>query len=273
MMAETPNPGPAAAPKTAPPPPGLPAPWCGTAPPADAIAHLAARHARAGSGIIRVLNGMGGVLEDRLAALPPEARTRIEAITRMALEQGYGLAQRTPAMAARDPRTANALAAFTGAAGGMGGVATAIAELPVTITLILRAVQEVATAHGFDTQTEAIRRETLRVFGAGGPLARDDGVDTAFITARLTLTGPGLSGTIATVAPRLAASLGPKVVAQAVPVLGAVAGAGINVAYMRYFREMAEVRFGLLALASTHDPALVLARFNEAAAPTRLPPR
>lgn len=248
---------------------GLPAPMRARLPPADAITHLADRHRRAQGGFVALLNGMGGVLEQRLAGLPPEVRTTIEAITRRALEQGYGLARRTPAIAGRDPRTATALAALSGAAGGVGGVATALAELPLTITLILRALQEVAAAHGFDPEAEAIRRETLRVFGAGGPLARDDGVDTAFITARLTLTGPGIVGMIGTVAPRLAISLGPKVVAQGVPVLGALAGAGINATYMRYYREMGEVRFGLLSLAASHDPDRVLAAFNAAAREAR----
>lgn len=247
--------------------------WRAPGPPADAIAHLAARHARASGGAITVLNSFGGALESRLSNLPPEARNRIEAITRAALEQGYGLARRAPPLTGRDGAASTALAALMGAAGGIGGLTTAIAELPVTIMLILHALQEVAQRHGFDPDNEAVRRETLRVFGSGGPLARDDGVDTAFITARLTLTGPGLAGMIATVAPRLAATLGPKVVAQSVPVLGAVAGAGINAAYMRYFRDMAEVRFGLLSLATQHDPADVLSAFRAAADPRHLPAR
>ena len=53
--------------------------------------------------------------------------------------------------------------------------------------------------------------------------------------------------------------------AQTIPVLGAAAGAGLNLAYVRYYREMAHVRFGLLKLAQSHDPQLVSRAFARAA--------
>ena len=59
--------------------------------------------------------------------------------------------------------------------------------------------------------------------------------------------------------------LGQKLAAQAVPVLGAVTGAGINYAFMDYFQEMAHVRFGLRRLGQTHDPKVIAAAFRRAA--------
>ena len=53
----------------------------------------------------------------------------------------------------------------------------------------------------------------------------------------MTITGATLNRVIATVAPRFATVLGEKLAAQAVPLLGSVAGAGINYAFVRYYRK------------------------------------
>jgi hypothetical protein len=241
------------------------------APPPDAaIAALAARYRGANGGVMALVNGLGGQIEHQMQALPDSVRDRIDRAIRMALEGAYGAARLGAAGPAVGTRAQTALATLSGGLGGLGGLPTAIAELPVAVTLILRAIQRVAEAHGFDPSDPATRREVLRVFGAGSPLAADDGANSAFIGARLTLTGPALHRMIAAVVPRLAAALGQKLATQAVPVLGALAGAGLNAAYLSYYREMAEVRFGLLALARRHDPAAVLAAFRAAAEPPRL---
>ena len=83
-------------------------------------------------------------------------------------------------------------------------------------------------------------------------------------------TESALEGVIATVAPRLAAALGQKLAAQAVPVLGAVSGAALNAAFLRYYREVARIRFALMRLAVQHGGAAVAARFAEATAAPRL---
>lgn len=228
-------------------------------PAASEIARLAARYRAAGGGILTLVTGFGGRVETRLKALPAPLRHRLDALAHAALTRSYGLAARG---GTRLPGGHVALASLGGALGGAAGLPGAIAELPATVTLILHAIQNSARQHGFDPESDAIRRESLRVFGAGSPLAADDGVDTAFIGARLTLTGPALHGMLTAVAPRLATALGPKLAAQSVPVLGAIAGAGLNAAYMQYYRDMADIRFGLLALARRHDPAAVMAAFR-----------
>ena len=71
-------------------------------------------------------------------------------------------------------------------------------------------MQDVAAAHGEDPASVETRLECLRIFGAGGPGEGDDGIDTSFIGARLSLTGPALNAMLARVAPRFAAMLGQK---------------------------------------------------------------
>lgn len=236
------------------------------------IAALADRAARAGGRRMVLLNKLGGSVEQRLKLLPDGVRAQVLAVTGAALAQACGLAAHSTRLGRIGGRGHMALAGLSGAVGGLGGLATAVAELPVTITLILRAIHEVAEDHGFDPRAPEVRREALRVFASGSPLAADDGVNTAFIGSRLTLTGPALHSMIATVAPKLAAALGQKLAAQAIPVLGAVAGAGLNLTFVDYYRDLAHVRFGLLRLAQTHDPQLVARAFARAAGAGTLPP-
>jgi hypothetical protein len=238
--------------------------------PSAEIALLAARYRRANGPVISLMNRLGGRVEDRLGALPPEVRARIERVTRLALERGYHLAASGRHAPDFGPRGPMALAALTGAAGGAGGLATSIAELPVTIAVILHAIRRAAAEEGFDPDDPAIRLEALRVFAAGSPLAADDGVNTAFLGVRMAVTGPALQRILASVAPRLAAALGQKLMAQAVPVLGAVAGAGLNAAFLGYYREVAHVRFGLLRLSEGHGAERVIAAFGKAVQPARI---
>jgi hypothetical protein len=95
-------------------------------------------------------------------------------------------------------------------------------------------------------------------------------VNTSFLTARLTLTGSAVQNLIASVAPKLAAVLGQRLAAQAVPVLGAVTGAALNAAFLSYYREVARIRFALLRLAEVHGAEPMLAAFAAAVEPPKI---
>ena len=228
---------------------------------------LARRYARANGPVMRLVNGLGTKLESQLSVVPERYRGQIERAVAQGLETAYGLAARAPDMGERGPVVA---VMASGAAGGAGGLATSIAELPVTVTLMLNAIRGEARAAGFDPDAPAIRVECLRVFGAGSPLASDDGVNTSFITARLSITGQAVQNIITTIAPKLAAVLGQKVAAQAVPVLGAVSGAALNAAFLSYYREIARIRFALLRLAEVHGAEPVLEAFKAALEPPKI---
>ena len=231
------------------------------------IAELALRYQRANSPVMRLVNRIGGALENRMDMVPDPFRKQLEAATVRALEVAYGLAARTPALGGRGKVVA---VMASGAAGGAGGLATALAELPVTVTLFLHAIRAEARAAGLDPDVPGVREDCLRVFGAGSPLASDDGVNTGFFTARLAMTGPTVQNLITAIAPKLAAVLGQKLAAQSVPVVGAVTGAALNAAFLAYYCEIARIRFALLRLSQVHGAAPVLKAFTAAAEPPRV---
>ncbi|WP_415184163.1 EcsC family protein [Phaeovulum sp.] len=225
-----------------------------------ALDDLARRH-RAASGVgMQVMAYLGGSAENLLGKLPTRVRDGLEGATANALQTAFGAAKRSRGVVAdRSDWFNTALATAMGAAGGLGGLPGALAELPLTVTVLLRSIQGIAAEHGFDPDTDEGRIECLHVFASAGPLEADDGTDMGFFATRVTITGQTLQGLIARVAPRLSAVLGQKLAAQTAPVLGALAGAAVNYSFTSYYQEIARVHFGLKRLAqqSTIDEGLL----------------
>lgn len=234
---------------------------------AGEIETLARRYRRANGPVMRAVTRLGGSLESQMSLVPQALRDQLEQIIAQALEASYGMAGRAPDLGERGPMVA---IMASGAAGGAGGLATSLVELPVTVTVILNAIRSVAVEAGLDPNDPAVQAECLQIFGAGSPLAGDDGVNTSFLTARMTISGTAVRNLIATIAPRLAVVLGQKLAAQAVPVLGAVTGAALNAAFLSYYREIARIRFALLKLAEAHGTEAVLDAFRKAAEPPKV---
>ncbi|MDT1061633.1 EcsC family protein [Paracoccus sp. CPCC 101403] len=210
---------------------------------------LARRYLNAGGMAMELMNAVGGKAENLLDRLPKPVRSRMDRITLGVLDRSFSAASRSRGVLAdRGDWFNRMLSTTSGAVGGLAGIAGATLELPVTITLLLRAIMDIAAEHGFDPDSDLARREALHVFASAGPLADDEGADLGLVTARMTITGQTIQGLIAKVAPKLSASLAQKLAAQTVPILGAFAGAAINYNFTRYYQEVARVQFGLLRL-------------------------
>lgn len=163
----------------------------------DTLAELraVARLAADADGLVMKLAGMaGGAVGSLMERLPDGIRARLGELTEAALRESYRVAFRTHgengeglAGRASGPVWHRAATALTGAVGGLGGIATTFAELPVTTTLILRSIQEVARGQGEDLTNPEVRAACIAVFGLGGRGRADDDADTGLIAARLAL--------------------------------------------------------------------------------------
>ena len=230
------------------------------------LAALAKRYKGAQGIGMQVVGLLGGQAEGLLDKLPKPARDGLDAATLKALELSFSAAN---ASRGTVPDTGQWLTRLvtvtTGAAGGFGGISTALAELPVTTTVIQRAIQGIAAEYGFDPEDGDTRADCLRVFAAAGPMANDDNMDLSFLTLRTTITGATMQTLLKTIAPKLAVTLGKKLALQTVPVLGAVTGAAINYAFTSYYQDIAHVQFGLRKLAEDtgHDRAALIEEFKD----------
>lgn len=218
-----------------------------------AVADLARRARKVNGPVMRGLLALGGRAEQWFAALPAPARAAVDGMARALLERLYqGAGQARGALPDTGAFGHRFAAAASGAAGGSVGLASAMVELPATVMVMFAAMQREAAAAGFDPNAPEVRLACLEIFGSGRPGPGDDGINSTFLGARLGLNPASLQAVIGRVLPAFSAMLGKTLAGKAVPVIGAVAGAGINYAFTDYYQDVARVRFGLMRLAEDH---------------------
>lgn len=163
---------------------------------------------------------------------------------------------------------------LTGALGGAFGLPGLAVELPVTTTLMLRAIADVARQEGEDLESLETRLECLKVFGLSGRGSADDAAESGYFAARVALaravrgaaagaTAETLGRLIVRIAPRFEIAVGEKVAAQALPVLGAVGGAALNVAFTRHFQAIARAHFAVRRMERLHGEKVVRDAYEE----------
>lgn len=225
-------------------------------------------------GLVPRLSGWLGGRADRIVGMLGQGwRERVEAMVGDALGHAQNLAMlglegAVPGTTPRPSRTWLARVATTasGAATGLAGLPGVAIDIPFTTLTILRSIAEIARDEGEDIGSEEGRRACLEVLALGGPAASGDEVEIGYWTARLGLAGLNLSAVVPQAARMLGTVLSEKIVAQAVPVAGALAGAGLNYVFIRYYQQMARVHFTLRAIERAHGGDVRVARCLESMA-------
>ena len=77
-------------------------------------------------------------------------------------------------------KTNKFFAAVSGAVGGTFGFSALAIELPLSTTIMLRSVADIARSEGFDLDKVETKQACLEVFALGGPSENDNAVDTAY---------------------------------------------------------------------------------------------
>lgn len=172
------------------------------------------------------------------------------------------------------------LAAFTGAMGGAVGLASLPVELPLSTTIMLRSIADIARNEGENLRDPATALACLEVFALDGHSSDDHFLEGGYLAIRSLLaksvtdaarfmTTRGLAQQSAPAFVRLIGVLGArfgivvsqKAAAQAVPLIGAAAGAAINHAFAEHFQTLARGHFTMRRLERFYPPALVHAEY------------
>ena len=178
-----------------------------------------------------------------------------------------------------------AYAAMSGAAGGAFGFAGLAIELPVSTTILMRSVADIARGEGFDLADDSTKRACIEVFALGGANEDDDEAETTYYAMRIfsaeivNTTSKELASHIVKSAPahaakwladliqKVAARFGivitEKVAAQAIPVVGAVSGALINVMFTDFYQDMARGHFTIKRLEKKYGYEAVKQEFEK----------
>ena len=179
------------------------------------------------------------------------------------------------------PRLHVAAVAASGAIGGAFGLATLPIELPVSTTLILRSIADIARQEGEDLGRPETDLACIEVFGlgAGGdhaPLGESSYFATRAVLAQsvteaaryllkrglIEETAPALLRLVSQVASRFGLVVTQKILAQGIPVIGAVTGATINAAFMDHYQKLARGHFIVRRLERRYGSAAVHAAYE-----------
>lgn len=234
----------------------------------------------------KMANLVGSPLEFAVRKLPGAVSSKIHSVTETALYKAaqtalWSMDREQPGKPA-SPRLHKLAAAASGALGGLGGLPALAVELPLSTTIIMRAVADIARSEGFDLNDFATRHACLEVFALGGNSSKDDASETGYYLARgftaevMRHLSAELAGTAVGGAPGVVLGLGPKeagkwlakvvekvaarfgvvvsekFAAQALPVIGAVAGATLNTMFISYYQDMARGHFIVKRLESRY---------------------
>jgi len=224
------------------------------------LGKIAEIYLSAGNIIISLASMAGKKADNMLTRLPNNVQRQISEVAEMALREAYKFAVLTQGKSdsgtmagmalgwAKGPKWHAVATSLTGLLGGAIGLPGILIELPVTTTIILRSIQEVAAEYGEDLRDPAVQAQCVAAFGLGGLLDDDDDDDIVFFASRAMLTGKIATKVIRAVLPRFSIIVTEKVMTQATPVVGGIVGASINPFFANYFRAMAQVHFRLRKL-------------------------
>jgi EcsC protein family len=227
-------------------------------------------------GIAAKLSAMAGSPVERGMKMLPRSwqksvHTATEAALMKALEVAVSsLGDKRP-RASRD-RMHKFAAAASGAAGGALGLAALAWELPLSTTLMLRSVADIAAAEGEDPRHIDTKLACLTVFALGSTKdASDDAAESGYFAARSALAtavteaskhlaqkglaksgAPALLRLISLIGARFGIVVSEKAAAQAIPILGAAGGAIINTIFIGHYQDMARGHFIVRRLEKIH---------------------
>jgi hypothetical protein len=217
----------------------------------------------------RLASAAGMPVEALRARLPSFVQGGLDSAVRTALSTAMNAALRSGPTMTPLPVSSQwfhrGLAAASGAVGGAFGLPGTVVELPVSTTILLRQVAAVAAEEGEDLDAPGAAAECLKVFALGGTTPSDDAAESGYFAVRLALA-EALKGTIgqaamprfvAAVAARFSGTVGLKLSAQAAPIIGAAAGAAVNLAFLAHFRSIARAHFTLRRLERTYGATAV----------------
>ena len=231
--------------------------------------------------LIQAANAIGKPLELVQRNLPESLQKKISAATQKALAKtlDVSIATLKPKseplqwdQLTRQGHFHSAATAVTGAASGFFGPLALAVELPITTGIMFRSIANIAQGFGEDLSEPATRLECLQVFALGSPQSRDDDeMESAYFTHRIAFnamiknasiflaqhstkevlaaiekgSAPFLIRLLGRIAAEFEVVVAEKILAEAVPVIGALGGAAINSAFTDYFNRTAYFHFGL----------------------------
>jgi hypothetical protein len=212
-----------------------------------------------------------------LRRLPKTISRQIQRVVDQALGQALQAALYKIDSGLPDPGSLGfkVISGITGGVSGFFGMATLAVELPVSTTLMLRSIAGIARKEGEDLRHADARLACLEVLALGPRGRGESGVvplaETSYYAVRTFLaravseaaqllaerglaqqSTPVIVELITAIGSRFGLVVSEKVAAGAIPVVGAIGGAAVNLAFMEHFQKLARAHFSVRRLERKH---------------------
>jgi EcsC protein family len=222
---------------------------------------------------------------DRVMRMMPQAASRsFNRTIEAAILQCLNLAIRSIDQSAKRPpatRLSSLMAGINGGVSGFFGFVALPIELPLTTTLMLRSIADTARHYGEDLSQLEARLACVEVFALGTqtPQRRMDvgyfatrtllsklaGDASAALIERgaVSASTPVVNSLISEIVSRFGVIASERFAASAIPVLGALGGATVNLIFMSHFQRVAQGHFTIRRLERLYGPALVRRHYDD----------
>jgi hypothetical protein len=222
---------------------------------------------------------------DRVLGMMPKVATRtLNLAVEAAILNCLKLAISSIEPGARRPPAGNLASLLAGLSGGVSGFfgfAALPFELPLTTTLMLRTIADTARHNGEDLAKLEARLACLEVFalGAGKSSKR---LDLGYYASRAMLSrladeasalliergvasvsAPLVRRLLAEIAARYGVVVSERIAASALPVIGAIGGAAVNVTFMNHFQRIAHGHFTIRRLERRYGAQAVRRHYQD----------
>ena len=228
---------------------------------------------------------IGKPIEQGIDQLPINTKTAISKATSKALQASLKVATMT--MQKKVPTTSSDIihklaSATSGASGGLFGIVALPIELPVSTTIIMRSIIDIARSEGEDINLIEAQLACIEVFALGGPTIDDDAIDTGYFTVRTMLSNtlgeaakyiskhglvnegaPIIIKLLSEITSRFGLQVSQKFIVQSVPVIGACSGALFNTIFMDHFQNMAKGHFIIRRLERKYGEDIVKENYKK----------
>ena len=232
----------------------------------------------------KITNLLGTPIERGLELLPDNWNVKVRELTQEALSKAVHAAVFTikdsPGKEASNYWHKIAVAT-TGGIGGFFGLTALAVELPISTTIMLRSIADIARSEGEAISKIESKIACIEVFAFGGPSKSDDASDSGYFAVRAALSqsvskaaeyiaekglaeesAPALVRLIIKIAKRFSIQVSEKAAAQAVPAIGAAGGAIINTLFIDHFQDMALGHFIVRRLERKYGKEVVEATYK-----------
>jgi len=233
----------------------------------------------------KICSAIGKPIERGFELLPANWSDIVSQAAMTALERALGIA--LAMMDDRGPRVSSnslhkLIVTATGAGGGAFGLAGLPVELPLSTTIMLRSIADIARSEGEQIKTPSAKLACIEVFALGGRSKVDDTAEKGYFAVRAALAkaiseaakhiaekgaarsgAPAIVRLIAQVASRFGITVSEKAAAQAIPLAGAAGGAIVNLLFIDHFQDMARGHFIVRRMERIYSPAVVRDAYKE----------